>query len=351
VGVVGVEELKRLIKALKNKDKDVRWGAAKALVKMGPKAVPALIKALEDEEWEVRRAVVQALGKIGPGAEKAVPALIEALKDEDQWVCSYAAQALGKVDCEAEKAVPALTVALKDKDKDVRINAAYALKEIGPRQRKQFQPLFKLSKTRMITSALLQGLPSKRSKRNNRQTAALLHGDRSRPDASHDAAMASIPFVGKLEQILRRLHPVLPMLPDSNPQDKDKTKKEIQRDEKLVRDLLNGHKGLLNRRLLKVKVLGAARPALIVERGEPCPRDLSSRSSTCEQLFDVVSRFRISDFTSPLCLLLPQSSPHSLRSDEVNPENMTHPTVSVVFGYTIGKERTFAIEAHANGLR
>jgi HEAT repeat protein len=85
------------------KDKRLRFGAANALVRIGPAAVPALIEALKDKDRNVRRAAALALGKIGPATKDAVPALIEALKDKESYVRSAAAWALGKIGPEARR--------------------------------------------------------------------------------------------------------------------------------------------------------------------------------------------------------------------------------------------------------
>ena len=122
------------IEALKDKDQEVRYSAARALGKIGPKAekaVPALVRALKDKNEYVRQWAASALGKIGPKAEKAVPALTEALKDRWPGIRAQdAAVALGKIGPAAEKAVPALTEALKDEKVYVRKAAKEALAKI-----------------------------------------------------------------------------------------------------------------------------------------------------------------------------------------------------------------------------
>ena len=64
------------VEALKDKEEDVRLGAAMALGKMGPAVVPTLIQALKDKEEDVRIGAAFALSKIGPAAKDAVPALL-----------------------------------------------------------------------------------------------------------------------------------------------------------------------------------------------------------------------------------------------------------------------------------
>ena len=62
-----------------------------------PSAVPALIKALKDKEAEVRSASAAALGAVGPEAKAAVSALVEALKDAESEVRVSAVEAIGGI--------------------------------------------------------------------------------------------------------------------------------------------------------------------------------------------------------------------------------------------------------------
>ena len=80
--------------------------AATALGGIGPAAaknegaVSALIVALKDAERNVRWGAAYALGRIGPDAKDAVPALTEVLKDEDQNVRNSAEEALKRIKAE-----------------------------------------------------------------------------------------------------------------------------------------------------------------------------------------------------------------------------------------------------------
>ena len=157
---IGAPAVEPLIAALKDKDSDVRYAAAKALGEIkDPRAVEPLIAALKDESSSVRRAAAEALGKIGdPRAVEpliavpkdyysgvryavtkalvkigapAVEPLIAALKDKDSKdsdVRQAAAEALGEI--KDPRAVEPLIAALKDGDSDVRKAAAKALGEI-----------------------------------------------------------------------------------------------------------------------------------------------------------------------------------------------------------------------------
>ena len=141
---------KALIKALRYKDKDVRYAAAEALgrlrwkpakdetagwywmakrdwdkcVALGALAVEPLIAALKNEEWDVRQVAAYALGEIKD--PRAVEPLIAALKDAGWSVRPAAAEALVKI---GAPAMEPLIAALKDKD--VRASATEALVKIG----------------------------------------------------------------------------------------------------------------------------------------------------------------------------------------------------------------------------
>jgi HEAT repeat protein len=54
-----------------------------ALVKLGPKAVPALIAAMNDEQYTGRDLALEALGEIGPPAKEALPAIKKRLVKDD----------------------------------------------------------------------------------------------------------------------------------------------------------------------------------------------------------------------------------------------------------------------------
>ncbi len=96
------EKVKRdvegLIKALKDKNSNVRKKAAAALVEIGEPAVKPLIEASKDEDFLIQEkaeaALRETLGKIG---KPAVKPLIKALKEENFLVLDCAVEALGKI--------------------------------------------------------------------------------------------------------------------------------------------------------------------------------------------------------------------------------------------------------------
>jgi HEAT repeat protein len=93
-------------------------------------SVPSLVKALKDKDPDMRYWAVQSLGHLGHMAKPAVPALIEALHDENEMVRMGAAYALAELGPDATDAVPTLQSALRDPEKQVRDAATYALKRL-----------------------------------------------------------------------------------------------------------------------------------------------------------------------------------------------------------------------------
>jgi len=116
-----------LIKALDDEDMYSRKNAANELAKIGKPAIPALVKALSNRNSDVRICVAFALEKIGDSS--AVPALIKALSGEDMLVRGSVAFALGEIS--DPSAVSALIRTLDDMDVFVREKAAEALGKIG----------------------------------------------------------------------------------------------------------------------------------------------------------------------------------------------------------------------------
>lgn len=99
-----------------------------------PAAVPGLIRALADRDANVRKAAAGALGKIGPAAQEAVPALKLTLKsDRHPKVRAEAAEALLRIGKAALAATPEMVAALGDEDPNVRKMLVVALHRLGYR--------------------------------------------------------------------------------------------------------------------------------------------------------------------------------------------------------------------------
>lgn len=140
-----------VIEALSDPLEDVRKYASRALIKLGPKAIPKMMESLpksndsvkgylirafgelrnnQPEELLIKEIdgvnkldVIWALGKLGK--EKSLPVLINLTKSPDYKVRIQACQALG--DLNLKEAIPALKTALNDKEVLVREWAARSL--------------------------------------------------------------------------------------------------------------------------------------------------------------------------------------------------------------------------------
>jgi len=119
-------DIEGLVKALKNRDEDVRRLAAAALGNIGDaRAVEYLIEALRNEEWSTQNTVANSLEKIG---EPSVGPIIEALKDDNEDARGLFALVLGRIG--GAQAIIPLADMLRDKNKIVRAEAVLALGSI-----------------------------------------------------------------------------------------------------------------------------------------------------------------------------------------------------------------------------
>lgn len=128
-----------LLGALQDKSPFVRFNAAAAVSRLGPKAelaVEPLSRALADEDWRVRRIACETLGSIGPPAKSAIGPLLKVLEDQrnNDWVRSNAALALARIGPQTEAVVGALSSALKDGSERVRNAAGQGLEAISIRK-------------------------------------------------------------------------------------------------------------------------------------------------------------------------------------------------------------------------
>ena len=110
IGEIGDDRLiDPLSQALESENPNLRFGAAKAIGKLGisdKKFIDPLINALKDENKDVRWAAAEAIGELEIKNKKAVKFLISSLKDKEYMVKGAAANALGVVG--NKKAIPAL---------------------------------------------------------------------------------------------------------------------------------------------------------------------------------------------------------------------------------------------------
>jgi HEAT repeat protein len=140
-----------LMRAIGDKDANVRSQVVQAIAKIGKKAyVPYFITALNSSrKWE-RYSAVHALRAIGKDAAAAVPALIRVLEDKDMWMRVNAASALGYIGTPSAPALPSLVKSLQDPEPTVRNTAAYALSIIGLNLQQDLNQLSTLELDRAI---------------------------------------------------------------------------------------------------------------------------------------------------------------------------------------------------------
>ncbi len=133
LSVMGDEAAEALDDALARPE--ARGRAALLITYLGPTAkatVPALIKALDDKDPDVRREVLFALAAIGPDAAPATDAVLEEFADPNVPNRAVAAFALGKIGPAAKAALPKLQEELRSEDQLVRVASAFALVNVAP---------------------------------------------------------------------------------------------------------------------------------------------------------------------------------------------------------------------------
>jgi len=123
-----------LARLLSDPDPDLRLRVAWALERFGKAAgdaVPALAVAASRGDEEARIGATNAIQVIGGHADEAVPALAAGLASDNVRLRRASAEALGKYGAQARAARPALQQAMRDPDAEVRRLAAEAIVKIG----------------------------------------------------------------------------------------------------------------------------------------------------------------------------------------------------------------------------
>jgi HEAT repeat protein len=126
----------RLIESLKDRDRFVRWIAARALGKLAPRlvednlrvaseeVVPALVCLLDEVDLDVRLAVIEALGQYNSTASKAVPALAARLGKGDAESRLAMLTALERIGAASVAALPSIRPLLTASDPRLRAEGA-----------------------------------------------------------------------------------------------------------------------------------------------------------------------------------------------------------------------------------
>ncbi|HID08178.1 MAG TPA: HEAT repeat domain-containing protein [Armatimonadetes bacterium] len=152
------EHILFLIDALEDTNKEVIEAVAYALGEIGPpakQAVPTLIEALSNEDWMLRATIIRCLGRIGDSS--VVSVLIKALKDKNVNVRSSALYALGDIGPAAKQAIPAVREAVHDTDDLVMLAAHCALAKIGDNPQEHIRAIIQFAFSPALGSGAFAG--------------------------------------------------------------------------------------------------------------------------------------------------------------------------------------------------
>lgn len=131
-GAATTEVLGALSRALEDPSVEVRWGAAGALGRLGPRAagaLPALLGCIERQQEALAFRCAQVAAGVGPGA---LPGLRRLLASPDARVRRGGVRALAALGVAAAPAVDELIPLLVDADPGISAGAVEALAAIGP---------------------------------------------------------------------------------------------------------------------------------------------------------------------------------------------------------------------------
>ncbi len=126
-----------LLESLRDEDDGVRIEVARAIEEIEPMADPALVvgllEAMHDPNASVRFHAVRAIEKIRPPVNQTLVAgLLEVLRNSEAFVRGSAASAIGKIQPSDPALVAGLLDAMRDLESGVRISAIWALRKIKP---------------------------------------------------------------------------------------------------------------------------------------------------------------------------------------------------------------------------
>ncbi len=184
-----------LVASLEN---DLVWeGAVKRLTRMGRAAVRPLVAALQNRDSDVRWRAAQALGAIAD--PYAVGPLAELLKDANEVVREEAARALGQIG--DGRAIETLRGVLRDEDRLVRKAAVKALRKIEGHLATLFPETIRLK-------PIADPVEEAPRVRVSAARALQLEKQAHRFHQKYNA--------GKLDEVIRELSPLVPVLPDDS---------------------------------------------------------------------------------------------------------------------------------------
>jgi CubicO group peptidase (beta-lactamase class C family) len=126
--------IKSLIECFSDENLYLRGKAATALGKIGKPVVHFLIKALQDKNENVRWSASIALSKMGMDAAEAVQPLAQSLNDTNENVRWCSLIALGNIGAAASSCSVQISKLLHDDNEDIRWAAIFALNRVSPKE-------------------------------------------------------------------------------------------------------------------------------------------------------------------------------------------------------------------------
>ncbi len=111
---------------------DSRVAVSRALIDIGPAAIPPFLRWAASTNEDERLIAVHALSQIHARPSEVVPVLVKFLSHTNVQVRIEVAEGLGNFEAEARQTVPALVQLLSDRNGIVRESATNTLKKIDP---------------------------------------------------------------------------------------------------------------------------------------------------------------------------------------------------------------------------
>jgi len=199
---ISAEDTNKLILQMKNKDPDIRRGAAKALGESGEddsKTTAALILGLQDKDAFVRRFSAQSLGNLKTQNKDAIPALASLLNniEEKKENQNAAAISLGKI---GSASFSVLHSAFIDKSKptNIREKAIDAIGSLGKDGKSAVPDLMETLKDDDLrfASAVALGKIGSEAKQAKESLKLIVEDKKQRDKSFKDAASAALKNIG-----------------------------------------------------------------------------------------------------------------------------------------------------------
>lgn len=152
----GKVDLKVMIPALRDPDKQVRHAAILGVARSGREAVPAMIELLGSPQAADQARAAEVLAEIGGDSKAAIPALLRVFRSSDDEAQGAALEALASIGLEARAAVAPITQMLSTRPSLERRKAlVFALGAMGPASRPAVPLIIEALRDRSDSSGLL----------------------------------------------------------------------------------------------------------------------------------------------------------------------------------------------------